>query len=131
MDAWFGADARGDLSHVDASFWSATEPAFYRQLQALIDNARDGTDPAALPAREAWHRTLTRTALHLFDQAFVGTGAIERQNPRRVALAHRQLRSSLHGPKLKQALGLPTDAAVKNPGRKRAAGNPSTVQEVR
>ena len=50
--------------------------------------------------------------------AFVGTGPIERQNPRRIALAHRQLRNSLFGPKLRQALGLPTDPASAKPAPK-------------
>ncbi len=120
-DAWFSRDARGDFSHVDASFWAATEAPFYRQLQGLIDAARSGAPPNELPAREAWHRALLQAALHLFDQAFVGTGAIERQNPRRVALAHRQLRNSLYGPKLKQALGLPTEAPTQRAGRKASA----------
>jgi CRISPR system Cascade subunit CasA len=108
-DAWFGADARGDFSHIDAAFWSATEPAFYAQLQTLITATRDGIDLPPLPAREAWHAVLARTALRLFDSHFVGSGLVERQNPRRAALAQRQLRNSLHGPKLKQALGLPVD----------------------
>lgn len=119
-DAWFSADARGDFSHVDASFWSATEPAFYRQLQSLIEAARDGIDHPPLPAREDWHGVLARTALRLFDASFVGCGAIERQNPRRAALAHRQLRKNLYGPKLKLALGLPVDAPATQAPRKTA-----------
>ena len=117
-DAWFSADARGEFGHVDATFWAATEPAFYKQLQALIDTAAARADHPALPAREAWHSVLTRTALRLFDGHFVGTGAVERQNPRRVALAHRQLRSSLYGPKLRLALGLPVDTTTSKPARK-------------
>jgi len=119
-DAWFSADARGDFSHVDAAFWSGTETAFYRQLRGLIETARDGADDADLPVRQAWHAVLVRAALRLFDQAFAGAGAIERQNPRRIALAHKQLRNSLHGPKLKQALGLPTDPPPPKPARKSA-----------
>jgi CRISPR system Cascade subunit CasA len=120
-DAWFSADARGEFSHVDATFWSATEPAFYRQLQTLIDAARAGTEPPPLPARETWHHLLARTSLRLFDDTFVGTGAVERQNPRRAALAHKQLRNSLYGPKLKGALGLPVDAATPKTNRKSAS----------
>jgi CRISPR system Cascade subunit CasA len=120
-DAWFDADARGDFSHVDASFWSATEPVFYALLQPLIEGARDGTEHPALEARQRWHQTLVRTALRLFDQTFVGAGAIERQNPGRIARAYRQLQKNLHGPKLKQALGLPIEALADKPARKRAA----------
>ena len=119
-DAWFSADARGEFGHVDATFWAATESAFYKQLQALIDSVATNIDHPGLPAREAWHALLTRTALRLFDDNFVGTGAVERQNPRRAALAHRQLRSSLYGPKLRLALGLPVDSTTTKPARKSA-----------
>ena len=119
-DAWFSADARGDFAHIDAAFWSATEPAFYRHLQALIAAARGGTEHPALPVREAWHTTLRNTALRLFDTSLVGAGTIERQNPRRVALAHKQLRNSLFGPKLRSALGLPVDDPKPKPARKPA-----------
>ena len=125
-NAWFSADARGEFGHVDASFWGTTEAPFYRQLQTLIEAARTGTEPTSLPAREAWHATLVRCALRLFDDTFVGAGAIERQNPRRVALAHRQLRRNLHSPKLRQALGLPTDAPATKPARKSAKSTPAT-----
>ena len=117
-DAWFSADARGDYGHIDAAFWGATEGPFYRQLQALIEAAQQSADYAELPAREAWHKVLVTAALRLFDQSFGGTGPIERQNPRRIALAHRQLRNSLFGPKLRQALGLPTDPASAKPAPK-------------
>lgn len=129
-DAWFSADARGDLSAVDASFWSATEPAFYRQLQALIEAERDGIDHPPLPVREAWHAVLARTALRLFDTSFVGSGAIERQNPRRAALAHQQLRKNLYGPKLKLALGLPVEAAAAKAPRKTTRRPNNTNKEA-
>ena len=119
-DAWFSADARGDFSHVDTAFWSATEQAFYKHLQALIEAARTAAEFLALPTRQAWHATLTRQALRLFDQSFVGSGAVERQNPRRAALAHKQLRKNLQGPKMRQALGLPTDEPQTKPARKAA-----------
>jgi CRISPR system Cascade subunit CasA len=122
-DAWFSADARGEFGHVDATFWAATEPSFYRHLQDLIDTVAANNDRPALPAREAWHGVLTRTALRPFDENFVGTGTVERQNPRRAALAHRQLRASLYGPKLRLALGLPVDASAAKPGRKSAKRN--------
>ena len=31
-DAWFGGDARGDFSAIDAEFWQRTEAAFYLSL---------------------------------------------------------------------------------------------------
>jgi len=115
--AWFTDDPKKNkersekLAYVKAIFWSATEPTFYGQLQVLIDAARDAVDLSPLPAREAWHGVLARTALRLFNNSFVGVGAVECQNPRRIALAYTQLRKNLYGPKLKQALGLPVDAS--------------------
>ena len=116
--AWFSADARGKFDHVDASFWSTTEAPFYRQLQGLIEAARTAAGHADLAVRQTWHATLIRSAMRLFDQAFVGAGAIERQNPRRIALAHKRLSRNLHGPKLRQALGMPVDEPATKPARK-------------
>ena len=59
--------------------------------------------------------------LRLFDQRFVGAGPIEQQNPRRAALARRQLQRNLQGPKLRAALGLPVDESAARPKRKAAA----------
>lgn len=120
-DAWFDADARGDFGHIDTAFWAATEPVFYRHLQTLIEALRQGPPPPPLPAREAWQRMLAATALRLFDQRFVGAGPIEQQNPRRAALARRQLQRNLQGPKLRAALGLPVDESAAQPKRKAAA----------
>lgn len=116
--AWFSNKSPGDYGHIDATYYGATEAAFYKQLQTLIDTVAVSADHSPLPAREAWHAVLTRTALRLFDDDFVGTGAVERQNPRRIALAHRQLRSNLYGPKLRLALGLPVDTTTSKPARK-------------
>jgi CRISPR system Cascade subunit CasA len=124
-DAWFRLDIKKNkdraerLRHVQALFWSETEAPFYRHLQALIDAARSGAERDPLPARESWHHTLTSTALRLFDNVFVGTGPVDRSNPRRVSLAHRQLRQSLYGPKLKTALGLPVPEVSDKPRRGR------------
>jgi CRISPR system Cascade subunit CasA len=112
-DAWFGADARGDFSAIDASFWSATEAAFYRQLKTLIEVAREDSEADPLPVREAWHQHLAQTCRHLFDGQFVGAGAVERQNPRRLATAYRQLKRNLDGPKIRLALALPAREIAK------------------
>lgn len=106
-DAWFGADARGDLSTVDASFWSGTEEAFYLRLQRLVEALRGSQPWAEQSEREGWHKALCGKALALFDRTFVGSGPIERQKPERAAQAWQQLRASLYGPKLRETLGLP------------------------
>lgn len=128
-DAWFTADARGDFGHIDAALWGVTEAPFYRHLQALIEAARSGAGRPDLPTREAWHATLTRSALHLFDESFVGAGTVERQNPRRIALAHKRLRNSLYGPKLRLALGLPVDEPM--PKSARNSARKSTIDPAR
>lgn len=103
-----------------ADFWDSTEATFYRQLQTLIDAARQRIELPPLPTRKAWRRLLAGTALRLFDENFVGAGPVEQQNPRRAALARRQLLRNLHGPKLRAALGLPMDEPASKPGEKPA-----------
>ena len=108
-DAWFGGDARGDFSAIDAEFWQRTEAAFYGQLRQCIETLRsdEHADPDSLESRQAWNHTLRTTALALFDNTFVGAGPIERQKPRRVAQAHRQLMNNLNGKKMREVLRLP------------------------
>lgn len=108
-DAWFGGDARGDFSAIDAEFWQRTEAAFYSRLKQCIETVRgdENADPDTLESRQTWHRTLHTTALKLFDDTFVGTGPIERQRPRRLSEAHRQLVTNLNGKKMHEVLRLP------------------------
>lgn len=124
--AWFGGDARGDFSSVDAAFWDQTEASFYAQLKKLVDAARTGEMPAEASVTNAlWLKALTSVALRLFDDVFVGAGPIERQHPQRAANAHKLLRKTLSGPKLKAILGLPvadvTSGATPKPTKKTAA----------
>ena len=112
-DAWFSVEAHGDFSAVDASFWGRTEPEFYRQLKSLIETVRDNRELHAVSIREAWQRLLIKGATDLFDEEFVGAGQVERQNPHRIAKAFQQLRRNLYGPKMRQALGLPSLEASK------------------
>jgi CRISPR system Cascade subunit CasA len=114
--AWFGdnAEARGDYSFIDNSFWSRTENSFYSQLHILIEQARDeDNDPVLIPVREQWRDVLIKTAIHLFDSDLVGVAPIEQQNPRRTAEAYNRLRASLYGNKLKELLKLPVEKAEK------------------
>lgn len=123
-DAWFGGEARGDYSHIDTTFWSATELSFYRQLHALLEQAAqpDPANPAMLLAiRQAWHSQLQQQAAHLFDSVFVGAGQVAHQNPARVAKAWRQLQRNLYGPKILITAGLPAKEAVSKASSKKAA----------
>lgn len=112
-DAWFKEPpAKADFSAIDASYWGDTEAGFYRQLRALIDSATSGREIDAITVNTAWLRHLQVHATRLFDHEFVGTGPVDQQHPRRIARAYDQLQRNLHGPKLREALGLPVDQAA-------------------
>ena len=66
--AWFDRpkEAKGDLSFIDANFWSATEPGFYAGLRELIAAADD--DDAISKILQRWANTLKQQARELFDQ---------------------------------------------------------------
>jgi CRISPR system Cascade subunit CasA len=113
--AWFGDEARGDFSVIDASFWSATELAFYRLLRRAVEHARRDSEGDSLALGMEWHDELRRVVPRMFDHQFVGAGAVERQNPRRVAEAHHQLQRNLGGKKLRAALGLPAPTKTTEP----------------
>lgn len=128
-DAWFKeAPSKADFSAIDAAFWGATEAAFYGQLRSLIERASAGAEINALIVNTAWLRHLQDRATHLFDHQFVGTGPVAQQQPRRIAEAHQQLLRNLRGPKLREALGLPVDAA-QSAKRKAAARSNAKKQQ--
>ncbi|MFW9324710.1 hypothetical protein ACN9OK_12155, partial [Glaesserella parasuis] len=75
--------------------------------------AGDAIDRVAVGER--WLAALKKAVHRLFDDELVGSSPIERQNPARIARAHRQLLGNLQGPKLRNALGLPV---VTKPAKK-------------
>ena len=132
-DAWFKPErapnkieTKANFTSIDAAFWGATEAAFYAQLRSLIEYARTGAEIDALSVNTAWLRHLQDRATHLFDHQFVGTGPVAQQQPRRIAEAYQKLLSNLRGPKLREALGLPVDAAQ---SAKRKAAAQSNVKK--
>lgn len=129
--AWFGKESRGDLSHVDAAFWSATEPRFYRMLHATVQALREGAADDGLALKSEWQRHLAAQAERLFEEAFVGAGPIGQQNPARVAKAHRELLRHLLGARLRDAVGLPKPVAAKkaraSPRTARRRGDPDVA----
>jgi CRISPR system Cascade subunit CasA len=111
-DAWFKeAPSKADFSAIDAAFWGATEAAFYEQLHDMIEGAASGAAFDAITVNTRWQRALEQQAIRLFDKHFVGTGPVAQQQPRRIAEAYQRLAGGLKGPKLREALGLPVDAA--------------------
>jgi CRISPR system Cascade subunit CasA len=120
-DGWFSGEARGDFSFVDGSFWSRTESDFYALLRERIVVSRDGQTWDRLVGSERWLDVLERVALDLFDNRFIGTGPVERQNPARISQAYRLLKLGLRGPRMRVALGLPApDNGQRKQGRKTA-----------
>jgi CRISPR system Cascade subunit CasA len=136
--AWFGeADVRGDLSYVDKMFWDSTEPAFYRQIKALLEQAASTNGIGHLEKEygqaqaAAWHAELSKKALRLFDVDIVGAGPISQQEPRRVSRAYRGLKYNLDGKALRAILGLPAPLADKvAKSSRRKPGAASDAQEA-
>jgi len=106
--AWFGdVESKGDISFIDAAFWSGTESAFYRGLQQwmqLVQADAESTD-AEVRIKTEWLAELRNTAKALFGD-HAESGQIGAGNPQRIAAAFRQLIGNLHGPKLLGTLGL-------------------------
>jgi CRISPR system Cascade subunit CasA len=71
--AWFKrpADAKGDMSFVDANFWSATEADFYSILHKLASSLEDEDRIDEVLSR--WRQTLKHQAFILFDQYALST----------------------------------------------------------
>ncbi len=107
--AWFapGATVRGDLGFVVDAFWHDTEAGFFSQLDTLHRHLTDGV-PESEP-RE-WLRLLNRQALRLFD-AWAASGALEDEDPKRIAVARNELERYNHGRKIMNRLGIETRAA--------------------
>jgi CRISPR system Cascade subunit CasA len=128
-DAWFDeAPSKADFSVIDATFWAATEAAFYEQLRALIESAATGTAVDATTVNIKWLRELETHAIDLFDKQLVGTGPVAQQQPRRIAEAYQRLAGSLRGPKLREALGLPVDPAKAAARKSARATKPKGAQ---
>ena len=127
-DAWFKeAPSKADYSAIDATFWAGTESRFYRQLEELIQKVRGSDEFDAIAVNTDWLQHLQSVATRLFDHDFVGAGPIAQEQPRRIAEAYQQLQRSLHGPKLREALGLRVDQA---PGDKPKAKRTAKTEEA-
>jgi len=87
--AWFsdGATVSGDLSFVTQSFWQNTESLFFRTLQGVYAALKNDSEE---PDRREWLDRLHTECLRLFDQ-FAASGNIVSENPKRIAIARRNL----------------------------------------
>jgi CRISPR system Cascade subunit CasA len=105
--AWFsqGATVRGDLGFIVDAFWQDTETDFYRMLDAIHGYVTAGGDD---PDRRNWLRVLNGRAVALFD-TWAGNGAVEDENPKRIAIARKELEQFNHSKKIMNRLGLETN----------------------
>jgi CRISPR system Cascade subunit CasA len=99
------SEVKGDLSFIEQRFWEETEPDFFSSLRQLRDALTAGRE--VLPTVEQWHKRLVREAETIFND-ISQTGAFDAADPKRIALAWRDLQKSLHGKKLREQLGLPS-----------------------
>jgi len=106
-----GHKVNGDLSFINARFWQETEADFFHVLPRLRDALTENEN--ALPILEDWRKRLTKEAQTLFD-ALSQTGAFEAADPKRIALAWRDLQKSICGKKVRKILGLPEKQLAKS-----------------
>lgn len=99
-----GTDVKGDLSFVESRFWQETEGDFFDYLSKLRDALNIGED--VVPILEGWHKRLARMSETIFNDVSQ-TGAFDAADPKRIALAWRDLQNSIHSRKLCEQLGLP------------------------
>jgi CRISPR system Cascade subunit CasA len=83
-------DVKGDFSFIDNQFWNNTEPEFYATLEKLRIAFYEGAD-AVVDIKLQWLKTLFKTGEKLFDE-YSQSNQIEVADPKRIALAHRNLR---------------------------------------
>lgn len=119
--ALFGAgrDVGGGLSFITGRYWQETEPFFYALLPRLRDGLRGQAD--AVPILQEWHLTLGRTAERIFNDVSQ-VGAFDAVDPKRIALAWRDLQNAIWGRKMRQTLGLPDKHSKKARVGKRTEG---------
>jgi CRISPR system Cascade subunit CasA len=99
-------DKKGDFSFISTQYWHDTESAFYLTVnylqQALLAKEE------IIPLKREWIRTLSQEGLKLFD-LYSQTNIIEQADPKRIAIARKELRifSSENNKKIRDPLGIP------------------------
>lgn len=99
-----GTDVKGDLSFIESRFWQETEADFFECLSKLREALNRNDD--VVPILEGWHKRLARMSETTFNDVSQ-TGAFDAADPKRIALAWRDLQKSIHSRKLREQLGLP------------------------
>jgi CRISPR system Cascade subunit CasA len=101
-----GSEIRGDLSVIDARFWQTTEPAFYGFLEDCRDRMGNGNE--CDPLKLEWLKVIVNAGERIFDE-LSQANQLEKANPKRIALAARDLRrlNSQNNKKVRELLDLP------------------------
>jgi CRISPR system Cascade subunit CasA len=86
--AWFKRpkEAKGDISFIDANFWSTTEPAFYDLLRRQVVAIKQVDEEKQKALLTQWRYEIERRATTLFDQ-YALSSLNEDGDLRRVVLA--------------------------------------------
>ncbi|HZZ84300.1 MAG TPA: type I-E CRISPR-associated protein Cse1/CasA [Anaeromyxobacteraceae bacterium] len=133
--AWSDRPSDLDFStvsrRVSPAFWSATEPAFFRTVQALKAELEAGRTADA--PKEAWLSSLHAAALALFARFTDASADLAAPDLRRVILARRSLVqfTSPGAAKLRKSLGLVAPSQPKaKASRGRGAGRRNTQESV-
>lgn len=83
-------EIKGDFSFIDNRFWNNAEPEFYATLEKMRIAFSAGTD-TVVDIKLKWLNTLFRIGEQLFDE-YSQSNHIDVADPKRIALAHRNLR---------------------------------------
>lgn len=98
-EAWFRRpkDVNGDMSHIDAQFWQATEADFYRLLAQLAILPGD-TGMAPPEIYRTWFKVLRNKMFQIFETATLET-IPEDLDLKRIIAAKNELSKKFHGNK--------------------------------
>ena len=110
--AWFKPKAKvgGDLSFIVNSFWQNTEADFYALLPKLRSAVLKGEEDLPLDGGRFWFNA-TNTASFELLTTWTASGRIEHEDPKRIALAHRDLKTFNRKKSICSALRLNIKAA--------------------
>jgi len=79
-----------DSLFIQNEFWQKTETSFYQNLEALLKIVTEDSDDA--PLLQNWFKHLHTTSIELFDR-YTTSGSMEYENPERIAVARKQMKT--------------------------------------
>lgn len=112
IDAWYGTERKSNkgrpkwVGEVGSRIWQDTEPLFFDHQETLLSVLSNDEEP--IKVKESWLEVLRSEALALFDE-YSQLAQIGISNPRRIAIAHRELTEFLRPETelIARTLGLP------------------------